>query len=72
MPTQNSPLLSFLISWILPVLFFTLIGRLFFNMMNKRGGNMMTFGKANAKVYVQAQTGKTFRTWRDRTRPRRR
>ena len=60
-PTQNSPLLSFLISWILPVLFFTLIGRLFFNMMNKRGGNMMTFGKANAKVYVQAQTGKTFR-----------
>ena len=60
-PTQNSPLLSFLISWILPVLFFALIGRLFFNMMSKRGGNMMTFGKANAKVYVQAQTGKTFR-----------
>ncbi|GHU83068.1 cell division protein FtsH [Clostridia bacterium] len=61
-PTQTSPLLSFLLSWVFPILFAVVIGRLLFSTLNKRmgGGNMMTFGKANAKVYVQAQTGKTF------------
>lgn len=60
-PTQASPLLTFIVSWVIPILFFVIIGRVLFNMMNKRaGGNMMTFGKSNAKVYVQAQTGITF------------
>ncbi|MCL1964428.1 MAG: ATP-dependent zinc metalloprotease FtsH [Firmicutes bacterium] len=60
-PTQNSPLLNFLISWIFPILFFLFIGRLLMNSLSKRmGGNMMSFGKSGAKVYVPAQTGKTF------------
>ena len=63
-PTQNSPLLSFILSWIFPILFFVLIGQLISRMMMKRMGgamgNAMTFGKANAQIYVEAQTGKTF------------
>ena len=67
-PTQASPLLSFIVSWVLPIFVFILIGELLSRwMLKKMGGQMpgmgnaMTFGKANAKVYVeQAQTGVTF------------
>lgn len=61
-PQQNSPLLNFILTWILPVVFFVLIGQLLMRFMQKRMGGMnaMQFGKSNAKVYVQAQTGKTF------------
>lgn len=59
---QQDGLLSVLLTWIMPILFFILIGQLFMRMLqNKMGGsNAMTFGKSNAKVYVAAQTGKTF------------
>ncbi len=60
-PSQASPILSFLISWVFPIVLFFFIGRMLSGALNKRmGGNMMTFGKSNAKIYVQAQTGKTF------------
>ena len=67
-PTQASPLLSFIVSWVLPIFVFILLGELLSRwMLKKMGGQMpgmgnaMTFGKANAKVYVeQAQTGVTF------------
>lgn len=63
-PTQNSPLLSFLLTWILPILVFYGFGQLMFKMMKKRGGNIagnaMSFGKSNAKIYAQTETGKTF------------
>ncbi|KUO75274.1 MAG: cell division protein FtsH [Clostridia bacterium BRH_c25] len=60
-PKENSPLLNFILSWILPIIIFIGIGQLLTNSMQKRmGGNAMTFGKSNAKVYVEAQTGKTF------------
>jgi len=60
-PTQDSPLLNFLTSWIFPILFFVLIGQLLSRMMTKKlGGNAMQFGKSNAKIYVESQTGKTF------------
>ncbi|MDD6142888.1 MAG: ATP-dependent zinc metalloprotease FtsH [bacterium] len=60
-PTQDSPLLSFLTGWVFPLLFFILIGQLLGRMMAKRmGGNAMQFGKSNAKIYVESQTGKTF------------
>ena len=67
-PTQASPLLSFIVSWVLPIFVFILIGELLSRwMLKKMGGQMpgmgnaMTFGQANAKVYVeQAQTGVTF------------
>ena len=61
-PTQSSPLLSFLLMWVLPALLFAAIGRFMLGKMQNMGGpgNAMSFGKANAKVYVEAQTGKTF------------
>ncbi len=68
-PTQANPILAFLVSWILPIFFFILIGQLLSRFMMKRlgnnlpggMGNAMTFGKANAKVYVEeASTGVSF------------
>ena len=66
-PTEQDPLISFIVSWILPIAFFLIIGEIFNRMMMKKlknngfpGGNVMSFGKADAKVYVAAQTGKTF------------
>ena len=61
---EASPLLSFLISWILPMVFFIIIGQfLSRKMMDKAGGpNSMMFnmGKSNAKVYVQSTQGIKF------------
>nr|WP_122011691.1 ATP-dependent zinc metalloprotease FtsH [Maliibacterium massiliense] len=61
-PQENSPLLNFLLTWILPVALLAFLGNLFIKNMQKHmgGSNAMTFGKSNAKVYVSAQTGKTF------------
>ncbi len=57
-----SPLLYMLISVGGPILIFMLVGRMLSKNLEKRmgGSNAMTFGKSNAKVYVEAQTGKTF------------
>ncbi|MBO5534931.1 MAG: ATP-dependent zinc metalloprotease FtsH [Clostridia bacterium] len=60
-PEQMSPILSFLISWVLPLVIFYGIGMFMFRRLgDKLGGNAMSFGKSNAKIYVEAQTGKTF------------
>ncbi|MBQ4075821.1 MAG: ATP-dependent zinc metalloprotease FtsH [Clostridia bacterium] len=61
-PTQASPLMSFLISFVLPMAFFFLMGRLLMRSLNKKmgGANALQLGKANAKIYIEAQTGKTF------------
>mgnify|MGYP002795162538 FL=1 len=61
-PTQASPLLDVLITWIMPLVFFVLIGQIMGRAMMKRmgGPNAMTFGKSNAKIYAESETGKTF------------
>ncbi len=61
-PTQNSPLLSFMISWILPIALFSVLGRVFMAQMGKRmgGANVMNFGKSNAKIVASDETGVTF------------
>ena len=67
-PTKQDPLVSFIVSWVLPIAFFMILGEILNRQMMKRmkdggfpgGGNFMSFGKADAKVYVTAQTGKTF------------
>ena len=60
-PEQMSPIIEFLLSWVLPLVIFYALGSFMFRRMSKQmGGNSMTFGKSNAKVYVEAQTGKTF------------
>ena len=59
-----NPLLSFLLGWILPLVFFIAIGQLLMRSMTKRmaggAGNVMSFGKSNAKVYVQSTDGIKF------------
>ena len=37
-PTQDSPLLSFILTWILPIVLFIGVGQLMFSMMSKRMG----------------------------------
>ena len=60
-PTQDSPLLNFLMTWVLPILLFVALGQLMARMLTKHmGGNAMSFGKSNAKIYVESQTGKSF------------
>ena len=62
-PQQNSPLLEFLLGWILPMVLFIAIGQLLMRQLTKRmggGPGAMSFGKSNAKVYVAAQTGISF------------
>lgn len=62
-PTKASPLLNFITTWILPIIMFVIIGQLMSRMLAKRmgaAGNAMTFGKSNAKIYAESETGKTF------------
>jgi cell division protease FtsH len=60
-PKENSPMLNFILTWVLPIAIFIAVGQFLTGSMQKRmGGNAMTFGKSSAKVYVEAQTGKTF------------
>ena len=58
-PKKVNPVLSFAISYIFPVIIFVVIWQFLIRQMTK-GGNMMSFGKSSAKVYVKAQTGKSF------------
>ena len=62
---QASPILTFQLSWILPILIFVGIGQYMSRkLMNKAGGgpNSMIFGmgKSNAKVYVKSSEGIKF------------
>ncbi len=68
-PTQTNPLMTFILTWILPILFFFLIGEVFYRWMRKKMkdqlpggmGNAMSFGKSGAKIYVaDAKTGVKF------------
>ncbi|HFL3151943.1 TPA: ATP-dependent zinc metalloprotease FtsH [Clostridioides difficile] len=60
-PKENSPLLSILLTWIIPIGILMLFGNLMMKSIQKRmGGNAMQFGKSNAKMYVSAQSGKRF------------
>ncbi|MGI6012079.1 MAG: ATP-dependent zinc metalloprotease FtsH [Ruminococcus sp.] len=61
---QMSPLLSFLLTWVLPIIIFIGIGQYMSRkIMQKAGGpNSMAFGmgKSNAKVYVKSSEGIKF------------
>ena len=61
---QMSPVLSFLLSWVLPIVIFVGLGQMLTKqMMKKMGGpNSMMFGagKSNAKVYVKSSEGIKF------------
>lgn len=59
---QADPILSFLLSWVLPIVIFILIGQYISRriMRNAGGSNAMMFGKSNAKVYVKSSEGIKF------------
>mgnify|MGYP002510057887 CR=1 FL=1 len=65
MPREMNPFLSFLLTFILPIVVFVAIGELMSRAMMKRmgGGPMgsaMQFGKSSAKVYIASETGMKF------------
>ena len=60
---EENPIAAFFISWVLPLVFMIVLWIVLMKAMSKRMGglgNAMSFGKSNAKIYVKAQTGKTF------------
>lgn len=63
-PTRQSPLMSLLVGFILPMVIFALIGQLLFKKMTQSmtggPGGAMAFGKSNAKIYVKSSTGIKF------------
>ncbi|MDY3373686.1 MAG: ATP-dependent zinc metalloprotease FtsH [Terrisporobacter othiniensis] len=62
-PKQDSPIVEFILYWVLPtILMIALLNFMMKKMTNRMGGRggPMQFGKSNAKIYVEAQTGKTF------------
>ena len=60
-PQKESAIMAFFTNWILPFLIMIGIGQILSRSMAKRmGGNAMTFGKSNAKIYAESETGVTF------------
>ena len=62
---EMSPLLSFLLTWILPIVIFTALGQFMAKkLMDKAGGGgasmMFNMGKSNAKIYVKSSDGIKF------------
>ena len=61
---ETSPILSFVLSWVFPVLFMIILGNIISRVfMKKAGGNnsmMFNMGKSNAKVYVRSSDGIKF------------
>ena len=61
---ETSPILSFFLTWVLPIVVFFIIGQIISKQMAKRGGGgnsmMFNMGKSNAKVYVKSETGIKF------------
>ncbi|MDO5755132.1 MAG: ATP-dependent zinc metalloprotease FtsH, partial [Tissierellia bacterium] len=60
-PREFSPIVNFLLTFILPILIiFGLMNLLMRSATKKMGGNALQFGKSNAKIYVQSKDGKSF------------
>lgn len=61
---QMSPLMEFLLTWVIPIAVMVALGQWLMKRMTSKMmggmGNAMSFGKSNAKVYVQSETGIKF------------
>ena len=62
---ETSPLLSFLLTWILPIVIFFVLGQIMTRQLMKKAGGgqnsmMFNMGKSNAKVYVKSSNGIKF------------
>lgn len=64
-PTKMNPLVSLLLTWVLPFVLMWFVGswlmrKMMKNMGGGAGAGAMTFGKSNAKIYVNSSTGIKF------------
>lgn len=62
-PRESSPILNFLLMWVLPGFLFYIFWRQISKMMQARmsdGGNVMSFGKSGAKIYAESEVKTTF------------
>lgn len=61
---QMSPLMEFLLTWVIPIVVMVALGQWLMKRMTSKMmggmGNAMSFGTSNAKVYVQSETGIKF------------
>ncbi len=60
---KTNPSAEFFLSWLLPLIFIIVIFKIFTKKVSNRTGvpgNITSIGKSNAKIYVKAQTRKTF------------
>lgn len=61
---RMSPLMEFLLTWVIPIVVMVALGQWLMKRMTSKMmggmGNAMSFGKSNAKVYVQSETGIKF------------
>lgn len=62
-PSTNSSIVDFLLAYVLPLLFIYLLFGMVYRRMSKGGGGIMGMGvgKSTAKVYIQKETGVTFK-----------
>ena len=61
-PQENSPLLNFILWWVLPGLLFYLLWRQAGKSLGRlgAGGNFMSFGNSGAKIYAESDIKTTF------------
>lgn len=60
-PRKESAIMNIFVNWILPFVIMIGLGQILSRSMAKRmGGNAMTFGKSNVKIYAESETGVTF------------
>lgn len=59
-PNEFSPLIRFILSWIVPFIIILFLGSLLTRSFRQSRADVLTFGKANAKIYVESETGKSF------------
>ncbi len=64
-PTKMNPLVSLLLTWVFPFVLMWFLGswlmrKMMKNMGGGAGAGVMTFGKSNAKIYVNSSTGIKF------------
>lgn len=61
-PSNNDdPIKNFILNWVLPIIIAIAVGRFLFGKLDKKlGSGVMSFGKNNAKLYAESETGVTF------------
>ncbi|MFC5559331.1 ATP-dependent zinc metalloprotease FtsH [Ureibacillus thermophilus] len=59
-PNEFSPLIRFILLWIVPFLIILLLGSFLTRGLRQSRADVLTFGKSNAKIYVESETGKSF------------